>query len=78
MTKEEISRNQRRRLGVIRHVEEITHNVAKTCQYYGISRAAFYRWYDRYQKYGLEGLKDGSRRPLHGPRATKTEIVAKI
>ena len=78
MTREEVSRNQRKRLGIIRHVEEVTHNVAKTCRYFGISRATFYRWYERYQKYGPEGLKDGSRRPLHSPRATKMEIIAKI
>jgi transposase InsO family protein len=65
-------------LGIIRHVEEVTHNVAKTCRYFGISRTAFYRWYKRYQRYGEEGLKDHSRRPLHSPRATRSEIVAKI
>ena len=35
-------RNQKWRLGVVRHVEEVTHNVSKTCRYYGsefISRA---------------------------------------
>jgi transposase InsO family protein len=78
MSGQEILRNQKRRLGVIRHVEEVTHNVAKTCRYFGISRTAFYRWYKRYQKYGEEGLKDRSRRPLNSPRATRTEILAKI
>jgi transposase InsO family protein len=78
MSGQEILRNQKRRLGVIRHVEEVTHNVAKTCRYFGISRTAFYRWYKRYQRYGEEGLKDLSRRPLHSPQATRTEIVAKI
>jgi len=78
MSGQEILRNQKRRLGIIRHVEEITHNVARTCRYFGISRTAFYRWYKRYQRYGEEGLKDHSRRPLHSPRATRTEIVAKI
>jgi transposase InsO family protein len=78
MSGQEILRNQKRRLGIIRHVEEVTHNVAKTCRYFGISRTAFYRWYKRYQRYGEEGLKDHSRRPLHSPRATRSEIVAKI
>ncbi|MCJ7644466.1 MAG: helix-turn-helix domain-containing protein [Candidatus Aminicenantes bacterium] len=45
-------RNQRWRLVIIRHVEEITQNVAKTCRYYGISRITFYRWYRRYQEFG--------------------------
>ena len=29
------------RLAWFRHVEEVTHNVAKTRRYYGISRAAY-------------------------------------
>jgi len=41
MTKAEIFRNQRWRLGIIRHAEEVTHNVAKTCRYFGKSRNAF-------------------------------------
>ena len=77
MSGQEILRNQKRRLGVIRHAEEVTQNVGKTCRYFGISRTAFYRCYQRYQQYGEEGLEDHSRRPLHSPRATRTEIVAK-
>jgi len=42
MSGAEMIRNQRWRLAIIRHVEEITQNVAKTCRYYGISRMAFY------------------------------------
>jgi transposase len=69
---------QKWRLGVLHHVEEITHNVAKTCRYYGIARGSYYEWYNRYQKEGLEGLRDKSRRPIHSPLATSTEVVAKI
>jgi transposase len=71
-------RNQSWRLGILRHVEEVTHNVAKTCRYFGISRTAYYRWLERYQKYGEEGLLDRSRRPKHSPRVTKPVIIAKI
>lgn len=78
MSEKEILRNQRWRLGIIHHAEEVTGNVAKTCRYFGISRTAFYRWYERHQKYGVEGLRDRSRRPLNSPRATRTEIIAKI
>lgn len=52
MSGAEMIRNQRWRLVIIRHVEEITQNVAKTCRYYGISRITFYRWYRRYQEFG--------------------------
>ena len=61
MTEKEISRKQRWRLGIIRHAEEVTHNIAKTCRYFGISRTAFYKWYERYKKYRVEGLKHRSR-----------------
>jgi transposase len=67
MPEREILRNQRRRLGIIRQYEEVTRNKAKTARYFGISRAIFYRWYDRYQKYGVDVLTDQSRRPLNSP-----------
>ena len=44
MWEKEILRNQKRRLGIIHHAEEITKNIAKTCRYFRIGRAAFYRW----------------------------------
>jgi transposase-like protein len=67
MLEQDLLRNQRKRLAVLRHYEEVTHNVSKTCRYYGISRMAFYRWQHRYHEFGLEGLKDRSRRPHHSP-----------
>lgn len=78
MLEQESLRNQRWRLGMIRHAEEVTHNVAKTCRHFGISRNAFYRWYRRYKQQGTDGLKDHSKRPLHSPRATRTEVIGKI
>ncbi len=78
MSKNEILRNQRWRLSIIRHAEEVTHNVAKTCRYFDISRTALYRWYEKYEKYGEEGLKDRSHCPIHSPNSAKPEIIAKI
>ncbi len=66
------------RLSWFRHVQEITHNVAKTCRYYGIARRTYYFWWNRYQEKGIDGLKDRSRRPIHSPRATKAEVVEKL
>ncbi|MFN4227356.1 MAG: helix-turn-helix domain-containing protein, partial [Candidatus Ratteibacteria bacterium] len=66
------------KLGWFRHVKEVTGNVAKTCRYFGISRKTYYKWYNRYLKYGEEGLVDGSKRPKHCPRATCPEIIEKI
>ena len=36
MTEREQARNVARRLAMIRHCEEVTRNVAKTCRYYGV------------------------------------------
>jgi hypothetical protein len=52
--------------------------MAKTRRYHGISRAAFLGRHDRYQKYGVDGLRDSPRRPLNSLRPTKAEIVGKI
>ena len=71
MSRKEILRNQRWRIGIIRHAEEVTHNIAKICRYFGISRTAFYRRYKRYKKYGVAGLKDRSHRPIHSPNTTQ-------
>ncbi len=78
MLEKEIDRLQMWRLGIIRHAQEVTKNVAKTCRYYGISRSAFYKWLEKYQAEGEEGLRDKSRRPHNSPKATKMEVVAKI
>ena len=78
MTERELERRAQRRLAVLRHVEEISGNVAATCRYYGISRPCYYGWLRRYEADGLEGLKDRSQRPHHSPRATQAEVVEKI
>lgn len=78
MTERELIRIQRWRLRIIRHAQEVTPNMARTCRYYGISRQAYYNWYRRYLEFGESGLKDCPRRPIHSPRATKSEVLAKI
>ena len=78
MTDRELDKNAARRLAIIRHAEEVTGNVALTCRYYGISRTVFYRWLRRYEAEGLAGLRDRSKRPLHCPHETPSEVVAKI
>jgi transposase InsO family protein len=78
MTERELARNAARRLAIIRHVEEVSGNVAKTCRYYGISRQAYYLWYRRYLAEGVEGLRDRSKRPLASPTATRTDVIGKI
>jgi transposase len=78
VTERELERRTQRRLAVLRHVEEVSGNVAATCRYYGISRQCYYGWLRRYQADELEGLRDRSSRPHRSPRVTKGEVVEKI
>ena len=70
MTEGELERRAQRRLGVLRHVEEVSGNVAATCRYYGISRQCYYGWLRRFEADGLDGLKDRSQRPHHSPTSS--------
>jgi transposase-like protein len=72
------TREAKRRLAVIRHVEELSGSVAKSCRYFGISRQAYYTWYRRYQAEGVEGLSTRSKAPKTCPNATHVEVVGKI
>jgi transposase len=78
VTERELERRAQRRLAVLRHVEEVSGNVAAACRYYGISRQCYYGWLRRFEADGLDGLKDRSQRPHHSPRATQADIVEKI
>ena len=63
MTERELERRAQRCLAVLRHVEEVSFNVAASCRYYGISRQCYDGWLRRYQADGLDGLKYRSSRP---------------
>ncbi len=54
MTDRELDRRAAHRLAVIRHAQEVTGNVSKTCRYYGITRQAYYKWLRRYEAGGVE------------------------
>jgi len=51
------------KLEIIRLVEQSHLPVRKTLEKLGVSRAAFYRWYNLYQTGGLEALEDKPSRP---------------
>jgi transposase-like protein len=44
-------RDVQRKLKVLRHAEQ-SGCVAKTCRYFGVGRASFYRWRAAYEKRG--------------------------
>jgi hypothetical protein len=78
MTEPQLPREVRRRLAIIHHAEEVTGNVAITCRYFGISRPTYYTWLRRYEKEGVDALRDLSRRPRTSPNATHVDVVGKI
>ena len=53
-------------------------NFSQLCQRFGISRKTGYKWLQRYQQIGAQGLADRSRRPQHSPRRTATEIEQQV
>jgi transposase len=73
-----LDRQQKHRLAVLRHADEVTGNVAATCRYYGITRQRFYTWPRRFEAEGVEGLNDRSHRPKTSPNATQCEVVGQM
>jgi transposase InsO family protein len=56
-------------------------NIRHLCRCFGISSATAYKWLDRFQSDGANGLEDRSRRPQHSPSRTTAEmeeIVTKL
>ncbi len=43
MTERELDRRAAHRLAVVRHAQEVTGNISKTCRYHGITRQACYK-----------------------------------
>jgi FkbM family methyltransferase len=78
LVERDLAKRAARRLAIIRHAEEVSGSVAMTCRYYGISRACFYIWLERYREFGADGLRDRSKRPHSSPNATKEEVIGKI
>ncbi len=49
-------------------------NITKTCKLFGISRTSYYKWYNRYQKMGVEGLNDMPKSKPKMPNRVSKEI----
>ena len=76
MTKED-EREVQRKLRILQHAEKIGH-VAKTCRYFGIGRASFYRWKSAYQRDGEAGLVNAKTIPKNPPNQTPPEVAEKV
>ncbi len=51
-----------------------TGNISETCRLFGISRPTYYKWYERYKKYGVEGLNDKPRKKPQMPNKVPKEV----
>lgn len=76
MTKEDEHEVQRK-LRILQHAEKIGH-VAKTCRYFGIGRASFYRWKSAYERDGKDGLVNAKTIPKNPPNQTPPEVAEKV
>ncbi len=70
-------REIRRKLRILNHAKE-SGNAAKTIRYFGVGRSTFYRWKERYEKYGEKGLINKKPCPENNRLRTPAHIEEKI
>jgi transposase InsO family protein len=70
-------RDIQRKLRILKHAEEIG-RVTKTCRYFGIGRASFYRWKALYKKDGEAGLINKKPIPKNPINRTPPEVAEKV
>lgn len=70
-------REIQRKLRVLKHAEQIG-SVRKTCRYFGIGRASFYRWKTKYLQKGEAGLVNAKTTPKNPANQTPPEIEEKV
>ncbi len=70
-------REIRRKLRLLEHAEA-TGNVGKTCRYFGIGRASFYRWRYVYQAQGEAGLTNKRSVPHNHPNKIPPAVAEKV
>src|SRR3954465_9424370 len=66
-------RGEEERLSVV-HDRQEGMSISELAEINDVSRTTIYKWLERYQRQGLEGLNDLSRRPLNSPHQVNTEI----
>lgn len=53
-------------------------DMASLCRSYGVTRKTGYKWIERYEADGLDGLRDLSRAPRHHPNAISPEMEDRV
>jgi hypothetical protein len=70
-------REIRRKLRILEHAEA-SGDVSKTCRYFGVGRASFYRWRLALRVKGEAGLANKLSVPHNHPNKTPTEGAEKV
>lgn len=70
-------REIRRKLRILKHAEA-SGDVSKTCRYFGIGRASFYRWRHAYRAHGEARLPNKRSVPHNHPNKAPAAIVEKV
>jgi transposase len=73
----EDQRDIQRKLRVLEHADASS-NFRKTCRYFGIGRASFYRWQAAYRRLGETGLINKRQIPKNPANKTAPEIEDKV
>ena len=53
-------------------------NISEACRGAKVSRSTYYRWKPRYEKDGIEGLREPKSHTAHNPRTIDPEIERRI
>jgi transposase InsO family protein len=69
---------QRMRFVVLAHREEKEKTMGELCEEFQISRPTGYEWLRRYEKNGLAGVVEKSRRPRRSPSQTEVGIEERV
>jgi transposase InsO family protein len=71
------NRVEEQRLAVVKDREDGL-SISELAEINGVSRKTIYKWLERYEGQGLEGLSDLSRRPHDSPNQVSAEVEAAI
>jgi putative transposase len=66
------------RLEFVREYRTGGPSMTELCEAYGVSRKTGYEWVARYERDGVDGLLERSRRPHRSPRATPDDTVERL
>lgn len=66
------------RIKMITEYESGEFSICELADYYEVSRKTVYKWIERFQALGWEGLKDQSRAPRHHPNAIGADIQRQL